>query len=397
MGSYFGISTILVLCLLGISANAHVFTVPGAPGSDITKALLKAFTDACQAPAPSKVVIPKGQFKLGEIEMRGPCKAPIEVCMQGTVRADGGSIAGKDRWVVFSKINGFKLNGGGIFDGEGNAAWRTNNCHKTFQCKKLPMSVRFDFVDNADIRDITSIDAKNFHINVISGKNMTFDNIKINAPAESPNTDGIHLGRCTDVKILNTKIATGDDCISVGDEMTNLLIEGVTCGPGHGISIGSLGRYNWEKNVNGVTVKKCTLIGTDNGVRIKTWPSAACTTTASGIHFEDITLDNVLNPVIIDQEYCPHNQCNKAKPSTIKLVDVSFKNIKGTSKTKEAVKLLCSKGFPCQNVEIGNIDIKYTGADGPAVFQCSNVVPKLTGVQNPKACTGPVTMPPGQD
>jgi len=103
------------------------------------QALLKAFTSACQSSSPSKVVIPKGEFKLGEIEMRGPCKAPIEVTLQGTVKADGNAIQGKEKWVVFGNIDGFKLNGGGAFDGEGNAAWRVNNCHKTFECKKLPI------------------------------------------------------------------------------------------------------------------------------------------------------------------------------------------------------------------------------------------------------------------
>ena len=68
-----------------------------------------------------------------------PCKAPIEVTLQGTVKADGNAIQGKEKWVVFGNIDGFKLNGGGAFDGEGNAAWRVNNCHKTFECKKLPI------------------------------------------------------------------------------------------------------------------------------------------------------------------------------------------------------------------------------------------------------------------
>lgn len=168
--SYLGIYTILVLCLLGYSANAEVFTAGGPPNSDITavsiftcflllafqsickqfliltyslelllQAVLKAFTSACQAPAPSQVLIPKGDFKLGETVMTGPCKSPIEFTLQGNVKADGGSTQGKDRWVVFEKINGFKLNGGGTFDGEGNAAWKANNCHKTFECKKLPI------------------------------------------------------------------------------------------------------------------------------------------------------------------------------------------------------------------------------------------------------------------
>ncbi|EOA32280.1 hypothetical protein CARUB_v10015541mg [Capsella rubella] len=393
MGSYLGIFAILFV-LLGVSANAEVFPVGGSPGSDITQALLKAFTSACQAPTASKVVIPKGEFKLGEIEMAGPCKAPIEINLQGTVKADGTAIHGKERWVVFTKIVGFKLNGGGTFDGEGNAAWRVNNCHQTEACKKLPISIRFDFVEKAEIRDISTIDAKNFHINVIGAKEMVFDNVKVIAPAESPNTDGIHLGRSDGVKILNSKIATGDDCISVGDGMKNLHVEKVVCGPGHGISVGSLGRYGHEQDVAGITVKNCTLIGTDNGLRIKTWPSAACSTTASGIHFEDIILNNVSNPILIDQEYCPWNHCNKQKPSTIKLVDISFKNIRGTSGNKDAVKLLCSKAHPCVNVEIGNINLEYKGADGPPTFTCSNVTPKLVGTQNPKACSaGPAPKP----
>ncbi|XP_019100584.1 PREDICTED: polygalacturonase-like [Camelina sativa] len=321
--------------------------------------------------------------------MTGPCKAPVEITLLGTLLADGSNIHGKDKWVVFRKINGFKLNGGGTFDGEGSAAWRVNNCHKTSNCKKLPISLRFDFVTNAEIRDISSVDSKNFHVNVIGAMNMTFDNVKILAPAESPNTDGIHLGRSDGVSIINSRISTGDDCISVGDGMVNLLVKNVVCGPGHGISIGSLGRYPHEQNVRGIRVINCTVQETDNGLRIKTWPTAACSIVASGIHFEDIILKNVSNPILIDQEYCPWNQCNKQKSSSIKLVDVSFTNIRGTSANKDAVKLLCSKGYPCENVVVGNINIEYTGRDGPATFMCSNVKPKLVGIQNPKACDTP--------
>nr|AAO63309.1 At3g07830 [Arabidopsis thaliana]BAC42591.1 putative polygalacturonase [Arabidopsis thaliana] len=218
---------------------------------------------------------------------------------------------------------------------------------------------------------------------------MTFDNVKIMAPAESPNTDGIHLGRSVGVSIINSRISTGDDCVSVGDGMVNLLVKNVVCGPGHGISVGSLGRYGHEQDVSGIRVINCTLQETDNGLRIKTWPSAACSTTASNIHFENIILRNVSNPILIDQEYCPWNQCNKQKSSSIKLANISFRRIRGTSGNKDAVKLLCSKGYPCENVQVGDINIQYTGADGPATFMCSNVRPKLVGTQFPKACNTP--------
>lgn len=161
------------------------------------------------------------------------------------------------------------------------------------------------------MKDITSLDSKNFHINVLGCKNLTFQHVTITAPENSPNTDGIHVGNSEQIYILDTKIATGDDCVSVGYSNKQITISDVTCGPGHGIAIGSLGKYPNEEAVEGVTVKKCKLISTTNGVRIKTWPDSVGAYSASDMHFEDIEMVNVSNPVIIDQEYCPWNQCNR--------------------------------------------------------------------------------------
>lgn len=61
--------------------------------------------------------------------------------------------------------------------------------------------------------------------------------------------------------------------------------------------------------VVGVKVRNCTISGTTNGVRIKTWP-ASYTGSLSDMHFEDIIMNNVTNPVLVDQMYCPWNQCN---------------------------------------------------------------------------------------
>ena len=69
-------------------------------------------------------------------------------------------------------------------------------------------------------------------------------------------------------------------------------------------SIGSLGKYQDEKDVVGIIVKNSTLLNTDNGLRIKTWPGSP-PSEAKGILFQDIILKNVKNPIIIDQLYCP--------------------------------------------------------------------------------------------
>ncbi|RVW37639.1 Polygalacturonase [Vitis vinifera] len=262
--------------------------------SDISQALLKAWGDSCSSPVASTVMIPNGTYAF---------------------KAEAG-------WIAFQQIDQFTLSGGGVFDGQGKTVWGRKCPHYAY-CKQLPINLRFNFITNSMVKDITSRDSKQWN------SHWTF------------------LG----INITDSTIETGDDCVSIGDGSEQINIQRVTCGPGHGISVGSLGKYPNEEPVVGISVKNCTLTNTQNGVRVKTFP-ASHQGIASEMHFEDIVMNNVGNPIIIDQEYCPHNQCNLKSPSRIKLSNVSFRNIRGTTSTQVAVKLLCSQGVPCQDVNL---------------------------------------------
>ncbi|XP_027338620.1 polygalacturonase-like [Abrus precatorius] len=351
----------------------------GAPNTDIAKAFSSAWTQACASTTPVKIMIPAGTYQMSALDVKGPCKAPIEVKVDGTIQAPISQNDLKDagQWVKFGYIDSLTLSGSGVFDGQGEAAWKLNDCSTNKKCHMLCMNFGFNFVNNSIIRDITSKDSKNFHVNVLGCNNVTFDGFTISAPANSLNTDGIHIGRSTDIEVLNTNIGTGEDCISIGDGSKNLTIQNVNCGPGHGISVGSLGKYENEEPVEGLLVKNCTLTETDNGVRIKTWPDTPGTITISDMHFEDITMVNVKNPIIIDQEYCPWNQCSKKNPSKIKISKVYFKNIKGTSATQEGLTLICSSGVPCEGIELTNVDLTFNGVEATA--KCANAKPVITG------------------
>lgn len=156
------------------------------------------------------------------------------------------------------------------------------------------------------------MDSKNFHVNLFQCNNMTLRQFHIIAPDESPNTDGIHLGESTGIRIMKSNIATGDDCISMGPGSRNIRIKEVTCGPGHGISVGSLGGHQGEEPIVGVMVQNSTFTRTMNGVRVKVWPKAN-TGTVTDLHFEDLIMNGVEFPVIIDQAYCPHNMCDSSE------------------------------------------------------------------------------------
>ncbi|CAL2236931.1 unnamed protein product [Prunus armeniaca] len=386
----------MLLCLLLASTpkgHASVFDVTSAtygakPGSDVSTALAKAWSDACASPSASKVVVPSGTYKLKEANFRGPCKAPIEMQVQGTLQApaDAGQLTRSDTWVGFQYVDMLTLSGGGTFDGQGALSWNQNDCHKNKNCKPIPVNLRFEFLTNSKVQDITSLNSKFFHMHVFRCNHTTFQQLTITAPDDSRNTDGIHIGASTGINITHAKIGTGDDCISIGDDSHEITVTDVTCGPGHGISIGSLGKYKDEKDVTGIIVKNCTLTNTDNGVRIKTFPDSPSPSTASGIHYEDIIMVNVSNPILVDQLYCPYTQCEQKPPSKVKISNVSFKNIKGSSFTPLAVKLVCTTGIPCENVELTDIDLTYGGDKGPLTSMCSNVKPTITGVTKALGC-----------
>ena len=61
-----------------------------------------------------------------------------------------------------------------------------------------------------------------------------------------------------------------------------------------------------EEGVQNVTVKQAVFKGTQNGLRIKSWarPSKGF---VQGVQFLDVVMQNVENPIIIDQNYCPRN------------------------------------------------------------------------------------------
>ncbi|GAB4859366.1 hypothetical protein Ancab_010830 [Ancistrocladus abbreviatus] len=389
--------------LLALFTEAHGADAGGEPGgtkfdikafgakadtmTDSSNEIMSAWKQACSSPEPSTLII-RGVYMVAQMELQGPCKAKVTIRLEGTLRAPSSleKFRPGDAWISFRYIDGLTLLGGGSFDGEGQIAWKENDCAKTGKCN-LPINLAFASITNSLVKDIKSLDSKMFHMNILNCKNLTFEHITISAPRMSHNTDGIHIGRSSAINISDADIKTGDDCISLGDGSRQINVEKVTCGPGHGISIGSLGRYKDEQPVVGVTVRNCTLMGTMNGIRVKTWPNSPSSSVASNLHFEDIVMENVSNPILIDQEYCPYGRCKAEVPSQVKITDVSFKNIRGTSASKLAVKLACSRSIPCENVRLSDIKLTYNGKNGSAISECSNVNPAVMGKLSPPICT----------
>ncbi|XP_050237274.1 exopolygalacturonase-like [Mercurialis annua] len=343
--------------------------------SDSSTSFIKTWRAACDSGAAgAKMLIPKGNYVAGPMVFEGPCKGKITFELQGIVKATTDLSQYSDpNWISFERIDGLTMLGGGTFDGQGAASWKYNKGGGG----TLPDQLKFFRVDNSDISGITSLNSKYFHYHVVSCTSINFHDLKITAPGDSPNTDGMHISLSKGISLTNSAIGTGDDCVSIGQGATNVKVSKVTCGPGHGFSVGSLGKVKNEADVTGISVSDCTLTGTTNGARIKTYAGSS-PSAANNIIFNNLVMNNVQNPIIIDQFYGSSSK----QPSQVKLSDIHFTNIKGTSATPEAVTLKCSSAAPCAQVELTNINLTHGGGAGKA--SCSNA--KVVGKASTVSC-----------
>ncbi|KAL7098883.1 hypothetical protein ACP275_09G046600 [Erythranthe tilingii] len=356
--------------------------------TDNTNALMSAWKEAC-ATNGGVVSIPNGIFFLRGAVFEGPCIGETYFMIKGTLIASDDASLDDDYWILFHKVDGLTVFGNGTFDGNGAKAWSYNTCDRSTSCKRPPSSIRLNTLRNTVVREINLLNSKMFHLTINECDNLSANSIDIRAPADSPNTDGIHIARSNNVRVTDSRISTGDDCVSMGDGNTNVNITKIWCGPGHGISIGSLGKYKEEKDVSGIFVDNCTFTKTDNGLRIKTWAPSTVSTTVSDVTFSNILMDDVENPIVIDQYYCPNSLCSHQGESDIEIRGVKFVNIKGSSESKVAVDVQCSKKKPCKNIEFVALNLTTKATGQPTTASCSNADHKFIdpSVQVPSKCS----------
>ncbi|XP_015881617.3 polygalacturonase QRT2-like [Ziziphus jujuba] len=361
--------------------NVHDFGAKGDGITDDSEAFKEAWNRACSSEGQRVVLlIPRSNYMLKPMKFSGPCKSDhLIMKMKGTIKASQNRTDYKNKayWIVFQKLQNFRVEGGGLFDGNGRIWWQDScKLNKSLPCTGAPNAVNFIRCNNLKVDNLRFRNAQKMHLVFEKCVNVKVLNLKISAPEDSPNTDGIHVTRTQNLKIANCVIKTGDDCISIVGASKNIGATDITCGPGHGISIGSLGARNSVDYVSYVVVNKATFSGTTNGVRIKTWQGGSGY--AKNIRFQNITMQNVRNPIIIDQHYCDQREPCLEQDSAVQISNVVYSSIKGTSTSEVALRFDCSNSFPCQGIFLQDVDLQpHERVHDPhkrVVASCNNVM-----------------------
>ncbi|XP_022155237.1 polygalacturonase At1g48100-like isoform X2 [Momordica charantia] len=356
-----------------LNSSGGIFDVRhfGAIGDgmvDDTEAFKMAWDTACQSDdddSSAVILVPYGfSFLIQSTIFTGPCKKGVVFHIDGTLVAPDGPDAwprsySAHQWLVFYRVYNMSLQGDGLIDGRGQKWWDLPcKPHKggtgkttTGRCDS-PIAIRFFMSSNLTVEGLRIRDSPQFHFRFDNCRDVYIDSLQITAPAFSPNTDGIHIENTNGVKIYNSIVANGDDCISIGSGSYNVDIKNITCGPGHGIS---LGNHNSRACVSNVTVRDSTIKVSDNGVRIKTWQGGFGA--VRGVSFNNIHMDNVRNPIIIDQFYCLNKGCLN-QSSAVLVSDITYTDIKGTYDIRSPpLHFGCSDSMPCTNLTLADIEL----------------------------------------
>jgi len=199
-------------------------------------------------------------------------------------------------------LHDVEISGTGTIDGQGTNWWFP-------KASTRPNFIQFTHSTNVLIQAVTLQNPPTFHIMVHNSNfGLTIQNIIINTPGDSPNTDGIDLAS-TNVLIQGCFISDGDDNIQLGSSAAaavDITITNCTFGAGHGLSLGS----GTQLGVQNMIVSNCTFNGTRYGIHMKS--DRGIGGLSQNLQYLDITMTNVAYPIAL---YSYYNEIGA--PSTI--------------------------------------------------------------------------------
>uniref|UniRef100_K3XPM6 Polygalacturonase n=1 Tax=Setaria italica TaxID=4555 RepID=K3XPM6_SETIT len=347
--------------------------------TDDAEALVAAWQAACRVPR-ATVLLPSGhRFLVSPVTLQGPCSARLTLQPRRPLQ-----------WLNFKWLNGFTIQGAGTVDGQSitslqnsspaNAPQRSTGHWHSSGAK--PTLVRFYSSFNVTVRNIRISNSPQCHLKFDSSGSIKVKNVTISSPGDSLNTDGIHLQNTRDVEIRSSSIGCGDDCVSIQTGCSNVHMKNVVCNPGHGISVGGLGKDNSLACVSDVVAENINVQNALYAVRIKTWQGGVGS--VRNITFSNVRVANVATPIAIDQFYCDRGGARCAnRTGAVAIAGVAYRRVVGTYSFQPA-RLACSDARPCTGVTM--VDVRLSpaaGAPGTVAPLCWNSYGEARGTMEP--------------
>ncbi|KAK3164549.1 hypothetical protein QOZ80_1AG0020890 [Eleusine coracana subsp. coracana] len=345
----------------GRTFNVLSFGAAADGVTDDSEALVAAWKMACRIPHATVLFPSDHMFLVSPVTLQGPCSPKLTLQIDGTILAppDMGSWPKPRRplqWLNFKWLRGFNIHGAGTVDGQSITS-QGSSIHWYVPGGK-PTLIRFYSSFNVTVRNIRITNSPQCHLKFDSSGSIKVKDITISSPGDSLNTDGIHLQNTRDVEIRSSSIGCGDDCVSIQTGCSNIRMKNIICNPGHGISIGGLGKDNSLACVSDVVAESISVQNALYGLRIKTWQGGVGS--VRNITFSNVKVANVATPIAIDQFYCDRGGARCAnRTDAVAITGVTYRRVVGTY-WFQPLRLACSDARPCTGVSM--VDVRLSPA-----------------------------------
>ncbi|CAA0827773.1 Pectin lyase-like superfamily protein [Striga hermonthica] len=377
-----------------ILVNVDSFGAAGDGLSDDTQAFVNAWGVACSA-SNSVLLVPENRIYLVRAtRFKGPCAGKLTIQATFFFFLNGTIVAPDDNktwdpknprtWLGFYNLSKASFEGLGVIDGSGSKWWAASCKRNKSNVKKKSRNIIALTIDSSSavrVRGLTIRNGQQMNFIISNSNSVRVSGVQVSAPGDSPNTDGIHISASTNVILQNCKIGTGDDCVSIVSGSSGIKMKNIFCGPGHGISIGSLGKDNSTGIVENVVLETAFIRNATNGLRIKTWQGGNGHVT--NVKYQNVVMEEVSNPIIIDQFYCDSPKSCQTQTSAVEISNIVYRGITGTSATKRAITFSCSDTVPCTGILLKDVNLQ--GANGSVETYCHSVYGYKRGLVQPPA------------
>jgi len=309
----------------------------GAKGDGVSKdtAAIQAAIDACERRGGGLVRLDAGTY----------LSAPIVLKSNITLQLDRGATLigssdhqdyppktefrapGRQSLVSAISASNVSITGEGVIDGAGESWWQIARLVKDAGVmgsdQPRPRLIVFDHCRHVRVEGITIKNSPMWQLVPYYSDDVTIRNIKVLAPADSPNTDAIDPFSSSDVRIDHVFADVGDDDIAIKSGKANspgpdnpsrdITITDCTFLHGHGLSIGS----EIAGGAQNIRAERIHFQGTDNGIRVKANRDRGGD--VSHLVFREIDMKDVKNAVVISEYYpkmLPPPEPDTAQPVT---------------------------------------------------------------------------------
>lgn len=222
---------------------------------------------------------------------------------------EGSPYVCRQSFVSAFQAEDIQIVGRGVIDGNApNGTWWVNVKKRTIGRPRL---VFLNKCENVTFHGILGRNSCSWNFHPFFSKHIAFYDTAVEAPKDSPNTDGTDPESCDDVRYIGMRFSVGDDAIAIKSgkvymgmkyqtPATNHVVRNCLMEYAHGaMTLGS----EMSGGVKDLTVSQCYFKHTDRGLRIKTRRGRGKYAVIDGVEFSNIYMDNVMTPVVMNMYY----------------------------------------------------------------------------------------------